>query len=410
MLMAALRMDIPSVHICSGTCSPLISFAESKRLRKAFLEGEISERELAEKNSALYGGPGICPYMGTANTMDIFAEGLGLALSGSATIPSGTSERMRAAYRTGELAVDIALENRKPSQFISKKSFINALTILASVSGSLNHLLHVPAIAKAIDLDIDYDTIAEINARTPQLCTVNPSGPHSIADLHRAGGIPAVINELSSLLDGECINVEGKKFSKIAKEGFNQDYSVIRSIDKPVAEQGGVVILKGNIAREGAAMRISTVPSEMISFTGPAVVFNSEEDAMQALEREEIVDGCVVIVRYEGPVGGPGMREMHRLVGAFSGRQIAVITDGRFSGATGGLSIGYLRPEAALGGEIACVENGDQITIDVTKHAIHVDLTEDEIQQRLKHTSFPPEPQPSRLLSNFKQKIEDQSG
>jgi dihydroxy-acid dehydratase len=405
MLMAAMRMDLPAIHICSGTCTPAITFAESKRLRKAFLDEKISESELAEANAALYPQPGICPYMGTANTMDIFAESLGLALPGSATIPAGTSERQRAAIRTGELAVEIALEERRPSRLLRKTSFHNALAVLAAVSGSLNHLLHVPAVAEAFGLEIDYDTIAEINARTPQLCTINPSGPHSIADLHRAGGIPAVMKALLPLLDGDCLNVEGKTVQQIAREAANRDETIIHTLEQPVAAQGGIVILKGNIARQGAAMRLSTVPEGMMHFSGPAVVFDCEEQAMQALETTGIPEGSVLIVRYEGPVGGPGMREMHRLAGAFAGRRIAIVTDGRFSGATGGLSIGYLRPEAALGGEIACVQDGDSITIDVDQRSIRLNLEENEIRHRMLKIASPPGTPGSRLLSSYVRSI-----
>lgn len=401
MMMAALRLDLPCVHICSGTCVPAISFAESKRIRAAFLEGQITERELAEGNSALYPHPGICPYMGTANTMDIFAEALGLSLSGSATIPAATNERMRAAYRTGQLAVELAIQGQRPSLFLNENSFRNALAVLAAVSGSLNHLLHAPAVAQTLGVHIDFDLIAEVNARTPQLCTINPSGPHSIADLHRAGGIPAVIKELLPLLAADCVNVEGKTIQDIAEAAVNRDPEVIRPRQSPVAEQGGVVILKGNIARQGAAMRSSTVPEGMMHFTGPAVVFDSEEQAMQAVEADRIQEGSVLIVRYEGPIGGPGMREMHRLVGAFAGRRVAIVTDGRFSGATGGLSIGYLRPEAALGGEIACVQDGDVITIDVARRSIELQLAPAALQERMQRLPPMKEKDSSRLLLNF---------
>jgi dihydroxy-acid dehydratase len=401
MLMAALRLDLPCVQICSGTCMPAISFSESKRIRKAFLDGEISERELAEGNSALYPQPGICPYMGTANSMNIFSEALGLSLSRSATIPAATNERMRAAYRTGQLAVELAVQGRRPSQFLTEKSFHNALIVLAAVSGSLNHLLHAPAVAQTYGVNIDFDLIAEVNAHTPQLCTINPSGSHSIADLHRAGGIPAVIKELLPLMNADCENVEGKTLYEIAEGALNLDPLVIRTRQAPVNEQGGVVILKGNIARQGAAMRLSTVPDGMMYFTGPAVTFDSEEQAMQAVEADSIAEGSIVIVKYEGPIGGPGMREMHRLVGAFAGRRVAIVTDGRFSGATGGLSIGYLRPEAALGGEIACVQDGDEITIDVTRCSIELKLEPAVLQERMHRLPTWQEKESSRLLLNY---------
>jgi dihydroxy-acid dehydratase len=339
--------------------------------------------------------------MGTANTMDIFTEALGLSFSGSATIPAATNERMRTAHRTGQLAVELAVQGRRPSLFLAGNSFRNALVVLAAVSGSLNHLLHVPALAQTLGIRVDYDLIADINAHTPQLCTINPSGSHSIADLHRAGGIPAVIKELLPLLAADCVNVEGKTIQEIAEGAVNRNPEVIRPRQSPVAEQGGVLIIKGNIARQGAAMRLSTVPDGMMYFTGPAVVFDSEEQAMQAVEADRIEEGSIVIVRYEGPIGGPGMREMHRLVGAFAGRRIAIVTDGRFSGATGGLSIGYLRPEAALGGEIACVQDGDEITIDVTRRSIELNLEPTALQERMHRLLPRQEKETSRILLNY---------
>jgi dihydroxy-acid dehydratase len=384
MLMAALRLNIPCVHICSGTCIPAIPFSESKRLRKDFLEGRIGEREMAEGNACLYPHPGICPYIGTANTMVIFTEALGLAISGSSTIPAATSERMRCAEATGQLAVSLAESGLNPSRLLSEQSFHNALMVLAALAGSLNHLLHVPAIARQIGVQIDFNTIADINARTPQLCSLNPNGPHSIADLHRAGGVPAVLRELRPLLELECTNVEGRSLEEITARAHNRDTAVIRSFGNPVSRHGGIVILKGNIARQGAVLRTSTIPEGMMSFAGPAVVFDSEEQATVAIEAGSIPEGSIVVIRYEGPKGGPGMREMHRIAGAFVGRRVAIVTDGRFSGATGGLSIGYLSPEAAQGGEIACVQDGDEIAIDVEKRSIELRLEGEMIAKRMR--------------------------
>jgi dihydroxy-acid dehydratase len=405
MLMAALRLDLPAVHICSGTCLPTISFAESKQLRKDFVEGKISEREMVEQNAQLYPSPGVCPYMGTANTMDIFTEVLGMSLSGSATIPAGTTERMQCARRTGQVAVSLALEARKPSQIVTAKSLENALVVLAALSGSLNHLLHVPAIAHQVGVEIDFDAIAEINNRTPQLCTINPSGPHSIADLYSAGGVPAVLKELLPLLNAECANIENISVGEIAAAAVNRRPDVIRPLGQPVSPLGGIVVLKGNIAREGAAMRLSTLPDGMRRFSGPALVFNSEEEAMRALEGGRIAEGMVIVVRYEGPKGGPGMREMHRLVGAFVGKKIAVVTDGRFSGATGGLSIGYLSPEAAMGGEIACVEDGDIIEIDIERRSLELKLDPPVIAERMLQLVGQRAPHGTRLLDLYAQVV-----
>ena len=343
--------------------------------------------------------------MGTANTMDIFTEALGLSISGSSTIPANSDARMECAHKTGELAVSLSQSSRKPSEIVTANSIYNGLIILAALSGSLNHLLHVPAVAKTIGVEIDFDTIAEINEKTPQLCTINPSGPHSIMDLHEAGGIPAVIKELLPLLHQECINVEGRRVDEIAASAMNLKPDVIRSIAEPVSTRGGIIILKGNIARQGAAMRLSTIPEGMDQFSGLAHVFDSEEAAMQAVNAGEIPEGAVVVVRNEGPRGGPGMREMHRLVGAFAGKRIAVITDGRFSGATGGLSIGYLCPEAALGGEIACVQNGDMISIDIRKRTIDLIITPDVIVERMSKINFAEPQKETRLLEKYARSV-----
>jgi dihydroxy-acid dehydratase len=405
MLMAVLRLDIPSIHVCSGTCIPAIPFSESKRLRKDFLEGRISERKMAEGNAMLYPHAGICPYIGTANTMNIFVEALGLSLPGSSTIPAATSERLRCAQKTGQCAVTLARSERRPSSILSESSFRNALRVLAALAGSLNHLLHVPAIARQVGVHLDFDSIASINEDTPQLCTINPNGEHSIADLHRAGGVPAVLKELRPLLDLAALNVEGRDLDHVTADAVNRDAAVIHPLEDPVAPHGGIVILKGNIARQGAAVRTSTVPPGMLNFSGPARVFDSEEQATEAIEANSIPEGSVVVIRFEGPKGGPGMREMHRIAGAFLGRRIAVVTDGRFSGATGGLSIGYLSPEAAQGGEIACIENGDEIAIDVMKRTLEARVDARTIKERMH--ALPPggRTEGTRILREFAQRV-----
>ena len=405
MLMAGFRLDLPCIHICSGSCTPTISFSESKRIRQEFLEEKISEKELAEKNAALYPHPGVCPYMGTANSMDIFVEALGLSKSYSATIPAATNERMVCAVETGKLAVELAKNDKKPSSFITINSFYNAIKVLASVSGSLNHLIHVPAIAHEMGFTLNFDTIAEINKNIPQLTTINPSGPHTIADFHHAGGVPAIVKELEALLDGDSLNVEQKTIREIASEAINRNPQVIRPFNNPVASHGGIIILKGNIARQGAAMRLSTIPAGMTKFIGPAIVFDSEEDATLAVNENKITDGNVVVVRYEGPKGGPGMREMHRLAGAFVGRNIAIVTDGRFSGATGGVSVGYLSPEAAQGGEIACIQDGDEITIDITNYSINLNIDNKILKERMNNLIPVEKKTNTKLLEDYSNNV-----
>ncbi len=385
MLMSILRLNIPSIHICSGTCTPAISFADSKKLRNEFLTGKISERELAEGNARLYPQPGICPYIGTAQSMNCVAEALGLALPGSAACPSCTNERLTYAIRTGETIVDVAVKKYKPSDFIDKNSFDNALMVMAALAASMNHLLHVPAVASEFDINIDFDYIGEINSRTPQLCTVNPNGEYSMADFARAGGVPAVLKRLGDLINGECKNVEGKTMKEIASEAVVRDERIIRSSVDPVSKTGGIVILKGNIARNNAVVKRSTIPAGMMKFTGPARVFDGEEQATDAIENGLIHEGDIVVIRYVGPKGGPGMRELHRVAGALKsiGEKVAVVTEGRFSGATGGLAIGYLGPESAEGGAIGILRDGDIIDIDIEKKSINAVLTDREIEKRL---------------------------
>ncbi len=385
MLMSILRLNIPSIHICSGTCTPAISFADSKKLRNEFLTGKISERELAEGNARLYPQPGICPYIGTAQSMNCVAEALGLALPGSAACPSCTNERLTYAIRTGETIVDVAVKKYKPSDFIDKNSFDNALMVMAALAASMNHLLHVPAVASEFDINIDFDYIGEINSRTPQLCTVNPNGEYSMADFARAGGVPAVLKRLGDLINGECKNVEGKTMKEITSEAVVRDERIIRPSVDPVSKTGGIVILKGNIARNNAVVKRSTIPAGMMKFTGPARVFDGEEQATDAIENGLIHEGDIVVIRYVGPKGGPGMRELHRVAGALKsiGEKVAVVTEGRFSGATGGLAIGYLGPESAEGGAIGILRDDDIIDIDIEKKSINAVLTDREIEKRL---------------------------
>ncbi|HQC14785.1 dihydroxy-acid dehydratase [Mesotoga prima] len=385
MLMSILRLNIPSIHICSGTCTPAISFADSKKLRNEFLTGKISERELAEGNARLYPQPGICPYIGTAQSMNCVAEALGLALPGSAACPSCTNERLTYAIRTGETIVDVAVKKYKPSDFIDKNSFDNALMVMAALAASMNHLLHVPAVASEFDINIDFDYIGEINSRTPQLCTVNPNGEYSMADFAHAGGVPAVLKQLGDLINGECKNVEGKTMKEITSEAVVRDERIIRPSVDPVSKTGGIVILKGNIARNNAVVKRSTIPAGMMKFTGPARVFDGEEQATDAIENGLIHEGDIVVIRYVGPKGGPGMRELHRVAGALKsiGEKVAVVTEGRFSGATGGLAIGYLGPESAEGGAIGILRDGDIIDIDIEKKSINAVLTDREIEKRL---------------------------
>ena len=407
MLMAALRLDKPAIHICSGTCTPAITFAESKRLRNEFLIGNISERELAEGNSKLYPQQGICPYIGTAQSMNCVAEALGLALPGSAACPSCTNERLNYGIKTGEVAMDIAIKKYKPSKFITKESFDNALMVMAALAASMNHLLHVPAIANEIGIKIDFDYIGSINAKTPQLCKVNPNGEYSMADFAKAGGVPAVLKQMKDLINKDCKNVEGKTFSQLIEDATVKDSEIVRPVSNPIYETGGIVILRGNIAKDTAVVKRSTIPEGMMKFKGPAKVYDGEEEATNAIENGEISKGDVVVIRYVGPKGGPGMRELHRVAGALKsvGKNVAVVTEGRFSGATGGLSVGYLGPEAAENGEIGILKDGDIISIDIENKSINVELTDEEIENRKKNFTPKVTTGRAKLLDEYAKRV-----
>lgn len=338
-----------------------------------------------EGNALLYPEPGICPYIGTANTMDCVAEVLGLTLSGSATIPTNTNKRAEYALKTGELIVDLAINEISPSNFINRNSFENALMVVAALSGSMNSLLHIPAIANEIGIKISFDDIDKVHDNIPQLAAISPNGQNSVADIDKAGGIPVVMKELRSFLHLECKNVEGDKISEIIKKTNVNDHSIIKSPNNPVNKKGGIAILKGNIAKYGAAVRPGTIPDGLKKYEGPALVYNSEEEVTAAIDNNEIKKGSVVVVRYEGLQGGPGMREMHRVAGALKkiGNRIALVTDGRFSGATGGIAIGYLSPEAAVGGEIGVIQNGDLISIDIENKTINLNISDKELKTRM---------------------------
>lgn len=407
MLMAAFRLDVPAIHLTAGTCVPAIAFEESKRLRRQFLSGVISEKEMSERNARLYPQPGVCPYIGTANTMACVAEALGLALSGSATAPAGTSERLRYAFRTGETIMELVKKDITPSSFVDNRSFDNALTVVAALSGSLNIFVHIPAVARERGLIVNYDYIDKIISNVPVLCRINPNGPHSMADLDAAGGLPALMKELRPLLRLDCTNVEQKTFDQITSEARVNDSDVIRPLGSPADAQPGIIILKGNLAPQGAVTRRSSVPQGMTSISGPAVVFDGEEEATKAIEDGRVKSGDVVVVRYVGPKGAPGMPEMHRVAGALSGvgEKVAVVTDGRFSGATGGLAVGYITPEAAQGGPLGIVRNGDKIVIDIDRKRIDVAISAEEYARRM-NALVPRSATPaSKVLQDYAEKI-----
>ena len=406
MLMAAARLDIPAVFVSGGPMLPgrhpqdkdkktdLISVFEAVG---AYKSGKISQEEfLAIENSAC---PtcGSCAGMFTANSMNCLTEAIGMGLPGNGTIPGVMSERLRLAKEAGMAVMDMLDKGITPSKIMTPEAFTNALVVDNALGCSSNTVLHLKAIGHEAGVDIDLNQINEISKKTPHLCSLSPGGPDHIVDLNTAGGIQAVMKELADhdMLDTSCITTTGKTIAENLEKVEVKDRSVIRPVEDPYHEEGGLAILFGNLAPEGCVVKQSAVLPEMLTHEGPARVYNSEEEASAAIMGQQIKAGDVIVIRYEGPAGGPGMREMLTPTSAIAGMgldaQCALITDGRFSGGTKGASIGHVSPEAADGGLIAVVKEGDTIKIDIPNKSIELDVPEDEIKKRLA-TWTKPEP------------------
>ncbi len=383
MLNAAARIDIPSILVTAGPSTPKIKPSQSKELRQKFLRGEITERQLIEGTLEYYTGPGICPFLGTANTMGALCESLGMMLPMGSLIPSNTSMRRFSARESGAAVMNLVRNHIKPSQIMTREALENTVTLLSAIGGSLNALIHLPALAIELGLELKWEDIANITAKTPVLTAIVPNGDNTVVDLHYAGGIPAVLKELETVLHTDQITVTGKTLKETIREAKAGDRNLIHTMNEPVSKSDGIQILYGNLAPEGALVKTSAVPKEVYVFTGTAKVFNSEEECYVAFRNKEIKEGDAVVVRYEGPKGGPGMKELHRITEIIKSiKNTAVITDGRFSGASGGLSIGYLCPEAEEGGNIALVENGDIIHVDLNRGILHLEVSNEELSLR----------------------------
>ncbi|WP_333783853.1 dihydroxy-acid dehydratase [Clostridium sp.] len=383
MLQAAARINIPTTIVTSGPSVPEITPNESKDLRSKFLSGEITERELIEGTLKYYTGPGICPFLGTANTMNALTEALGMMLAGTSLIPAGSSFRRFAARNSGIEIMRLVEEGITPRKIMTKEALHNAIVLLTAVGGSLNAFLHLPALAAELELKLPWSDFSEISSKTPVLCGITPNGNQTVVDLNRGGGIPSVLRELKSLLKLEAITVDGKNIGQIIEEAKDGDRNVIRAFNNPIQAADGIQILYGNLAPNGALVKTSAVPKEQRDFVGKSIVFNSEEECHKAYKDGKIKPGHIVVVRYEGPKGGPGMRELHRVTEILKKiPNTAVITDGRFSGASGGLSVGYICPEAAECGPIALVKDGDIIKINLKKEIMMLEVSEEEMEIR----------------------------
>ena len=395
MLMAALRLNIPSIVVSGG---PMltgkykdmdIDYSTCYEAIGKFSKGEYSMEDIRSIEEEACPSCGSCSGMFTANTMNCLTEAIGLALPGNGTVPAVYSKRIRLAKEAGIKIMELLEKNIKPKDIVNTKSIKNAIAVDVALGGSTNTVLHLAAIAHEARVDFPLEMINEISARTPNLCRLSPAGPYHIYDLYMAGGIQAVMNELykNSLIDGEAQTVTCRNISDNIKKSEILDKSVIRTVRDPYSPDGGLKVLFGNIAPEGCIVKKSAVDPLMYQHKGPARVFNSEEEAVQAIIGLRIKPKDVVVIRYEGPKGGPGMREMLAPTSAVAGigldKEVALITDGRFSGATRGASIGHVSPEAMSGGPLAVIEEGDIIEIDILNNKINVLIDDNEIKSRL---------------------------
>ncbi|MBX4264527.1 dihydroxy-acid dehydratase [Clostridium estertheticum] len=406
MLQAAARINIPTTIVTSGPSVPDITPNESKELRSKFLSGEITERELIEGTLKYYSGPGICPFLGTANTMNALTEALGMMLSGTSLIPASSSFRRFAARNSGIEVMRLVKEGITPRKIMTKEALHNAIVLLTAIGGSLNAFLHLPALAAELELKLPWSEFSKVSSKTPLLCGIVPNGNQTVVDLNRGGGIPSVLRELKSLLNLEAITVDGKNIGQIIEETKDGDRNVIRAFDNPLEAADGIQILYGNLAPNGALVKTSAVPLEQRDFVGKSIVFDSEEECHKAYKDGKIKPGHIVVVRYEGPKGGPGMRELHRVTEILKKiPNTAVITDGRFSGASGGLSVGYICPEAAECGPIALVKDGDIIKINLKNETMMLEVSEEEMEIRKSKWSFVQKKSGMGVLPRYAQQV-----
>lgn len=394
LLMAAARINVPTVFVSGG---PMLaghvkghktSLSSMFEAVGAYTAGTITEEDVKEYERKTCPTCGSCSGMYTANSMNCLTEVLGMGLKGNGTIPAVYSERIKLAKHAGMQVMEMYRRNIRPRDIMTKDAFMNAMTMDMALGCSTNSMLHLPAIAHEAGVDLNVDIANEISARTPNLCHLAPAGPTYMEDLNEAGGIYAVMNEISKkgLLNLDCMTVTGKTVGENIKNCPNLNPEVIRPVENPYSQTGGIAILKGNLAPDSAVVKRSAVAPEMLKHEGPARVFDCEEDAIAAIKGGKIVAGDVVVIRYEGPKGGPGMREMlnptSAIAGMGLGSTVALITDGRFSGASRGASIGHASPEAAVGGPIALVEEGDRISIDIDNHSLNVLVSDEELEAR----------------------------
>ena len=394
LLMAAARLNIPTVFVSGGPMLAGHIHGKKRSLSSMFeavgsyAAGTMTEEEVREYEEKVCPTCGSCSGMYTANSMNCLTEAIGMGLPGNGTIPAVYSERIKLAKHAGMAVMELLKKDIRPRDIMTKAAFMNALTMDMALGCSTNSMLHLPAIAHEAGVDIDLDIANALSEKTPNLCHLAPAGPTYMEDLNEAGGVSAVMTELNKigLLDTSCMTVTGKTIAENIQGVVNKNPEVIRPVENPYSKTGGIAVLKGNLAPDSAVVKRSAVVPEMMVHEGPARVFDCEEDAIAAIKGGKIVEGDVVVIRYEGPKGGPGMREMlnptSAIAGMGLGSSVALITDGRFSGSSRGASIGHVSPEAAVGGPIAFVEEGDIIKINIPENTLNVDISDEEMAAR----------------------------
>jgi len=413
MLMAAVRCNVPAIVVTGGAMLPGFAAGRELSLIDVFesvgrvAAGTMTEEELGEIECAAMPGCGSCQGLYTANTMACVTEALGLSLPGCAAIPAVDAAKLRIARESGERVVGLVREDLRPRNILTPGSLSNAIRVDMALGGSTNTVLHLMAIALEAGIPLDLETFSAIGEETPHICHMMPGGPHSMLALYRAGGIPAVLKRLEHLLD-DAPTVSGRSILEIAKSARIADPEVIRSTDAPVSPAGGLKIVRGTLAPDGAVVKCAAVPEAMWRHRGPARVFDGEDAAMNAILKREIAEGDVVVIRYEGPRGGPGMPEMLSPTSALMGlgyARVALVTDGRFSGGTRGPCIGHIAPEAAVGGPIAFVEDGDEIEIDLYEKRLDLCLDPQTLKERQKGWK-PPERKIAGVLGRYARTVE----
>jgi dihydroxy-acid dehydratase len=392
MLMAAVRVNVPSIIVNPGAMMEgdykgrKLTLSLMREYVGKYQAGEISKEELEKVEEAACPSLGSCSMIGTANTMNCLCEVLGLSYPLSATTLANTSAKIREARQAGKRILELVKQDIKPSDILKYESFQNAIAVSMAIGGSTNSVIHIPAIAYEAGISIALDDFDRLSRKVPYITKINPSGPRTINDFHDAGGVPAVFKSIKNYLNGDLMTVTGKTIGQLADEAIWSDKEMIRDSSDPLSSEGGLKVIRGNIAPEGAIVKKSAVNKNMWIHRGPARVFDSMEAAKEAVTSKDILPGSVIVIRYEGPTGGPGMREMQlitaMLVGSGLAENTALITDGRFSGSTRGPCIGHVSPEAALGGPIALIEDGDVILIDLDKGIANLEVSEEILEKR----------------------------